>query len=199
MALEKDKTCASPMKISQEKAEFILESTFKAETQRSVEPFQPRQMSQKISNDPENSSKFQEAEILHNLGLEARKREDFTKAIELYTESLAIYPNNFKALFNRGFAYDKLRKFDLAIEDYTKSLEIEPTNAYALYNKGISLDKKGMYNEAINNFTMAITLRGDKADFFHNRGFAYRKKKDYRNAISDYTQAISINPQYFKV
>ena len=146
-----------------------------------------------------DKSVFNEAERLHALGFEQRKAGDFVKAIDFYTESLAVLPNNFKVLFNRGFAYDKLGEYQLAIQDYTKAVDLEPTNPFAFYNRGISLDKKGLYDEAISNFTTAISLQSDKADFYHNRGFAYRKKKDYPHALEDYSKAIALAPNHFKV
>jgi len=138
------------------------------------------------------------AEWLHAQGFEARKRGDFPLAIDCYTKALEIFPNHFKALFNRGFAYDKMGEFNLAIEDYTKAIKLDPKNAYAYYNRGISLDRKNQYDDAIKNFTIAISLEPKKADFHHNRGFAYRKKKNFQQAIIDYTRAIELDAGHFK-
>jgi tetratricopeptide (TPR) repeat protein len=46
--------------------------------------------------------------MYHSQGWEARKRQDFKGAIELYSKALELNPQHFKAYFNRGFAYDKV-------------------------------------------------------------------------------------------
>lgn len=39
----------------------------------------------------------------HQQGFEARRKEDFIKAVEFYTMSLMFNAKHFKAIFNRGF------------------------------------------------------------------------------------------------
>jgi len=46
--------------------------------------------------------------MYHSQGYAARKKGDYQTAIEFYSMALEIFPNHFKALFNRGFAFDKL-------------------------------------------------------------------------------------------
>ncbi len=139
-----------------------------------------------------------EAEKVHAMGYDARKKGDYKTAVAFYTKAISMCEGFFKAYFNRGFAYDKLGEYEKAIADYSKALEIEPKNAYVYYNRGVSLDKLQRYDEAIYNFSMAITLEPSKADFYHNRGFAFRKKLEYEKAIQDYSKAISLNPGHFK-
>ena len=45
------------------------------------------------------------------------------KAIELYTESLKLKPNDTKSLYRRGRAYEELKDFDNAVSDFNKVLE----------------------------------------------------------------------------
>ncbi len=54
----------------------------------------------------------EQAEECHSKGYEARKKGDYQKAIDFYTESIKLMPNHFKALFNRGFAFDKIGEYD---------------------------------------------------------------------------------------
>eukprot|EP01022_Parablepharisma_sp_SALTPOND_P028607 TRINITY_DN71236_c0_g1_i1.p2 TRINITY_DN71236_c0_g1~~TRINITY_DN71236_c0_g1_i1.p2 ORF type:complete len:418 (-),score=26.79 TRINITY_DN71236_c0_g1_i1:883-2052(-) len=206
MALEKDNkanAAVSPMKIRVENADYILEPAF-TENHGTVDDCTfGRRSTSRCSNlrfsDALDKNAENEAERLHALGYECRKKGDFVKAVDYYTKSLEIRTKNFKVLFNRGFAYDKLGEYDKAIQDYSRAIEVEPTNAYAFYNRGISFDKKGNYAEAINNFTMAIALDCNNADFYHNRGCAYRKTKEFYKAIEDYTKAIELAPSHFKV
>ncbi len=140
-----------------------------------------------------------EAEKLHALGYEAKKRGDFAEAVSLYSKAIEASPGYLKAYFNRGFAFDKLGEYAKAIEDYTRVVELDPRNAYALYNRGIALQKLMRLDEAVADFTKAIAIMPEKADFYHNRGFAYRKKRDLERAVKDYGEAIRIDPSHFKV
>jgi tetratricopeptide (TPR) repeat protein len=92
---------------------------------------------------------LRQADVLHSYGWEARKRQDFRKAIEYYNSAIELNPSHFKAIFNRGFAFDKLGDVDRAIRDYRQALLIEPANAFCYYNLGISLDKKGLSDDAV--------------------------------------------------
>lgn len=152
-----------------------------------------------VSSSRGGSRQNAEAERLHTMGYEARKKGDYKTAVQLYTKAIEASDSYFKAYFNRGFAFDKLEEYENAIKDYTKALELEPKNAFVYYNRGISLDKLQRLDEAIYNFSMAITLEPAKADFYHNRGFAYRKKLEYEKALQDYGKAIELAPNHFKV
>lgn len=71
---------------------------------------------QKELTDLEKASWYILLRRYHQQGYEARKKEDFALAIQLYTEGLRFNPHHFKMIFNRGFAYDKLKMYDLAVQ-----------------------------------------------------------------------------------
>ena len=70
----------------------------------------------------ELKSMKESAEELHTKGYEARRNGDYQTAIRLYSDSLKLMPDHFKALFNRGFAFDKLGEYELAIKDYRRAI-----------------------------------------------------------------------------
>jgi Flp pilus assembly protein TadD len=104
---------------------------------------------------------LRQADLLHSYGWDARKRQDFRKAIEYYNSAIELNPAHFKAIFNRGFAFDKLGDVDRAIRDYRQALQLEPANAFCYYNLGISLDKKGLSEDAVTlvSLRLKISLR----------------------------------------
>lgn len=150
-------------------------------------------------NKKDKKKNLEKWEVFHAQGYAARKKENYSMAIDLYTNALSINPKYFKALFNRGFAYDKIGEYDRAILDYTKSLEVEPNNAYAYYNRAISYDKKGEIEKTLQDFTTAIKLLPTKIDFYLNRAYAFRKIKDYDMAIKDYSEVIKLDNNNNKV
>ena len=51
---------------------------------------------------------MKQADVFHSYGGQARKKQDFQKAIEFYNKAIELNANHFKAIFNRGFAFDKI-------------------------------------------------------------------------------------------
>ncbi len=59
-------------------------------------------------------------------------------AIEDYTKSLELKPDEIETLQNRGAAYDSVGKFSEAIQDYSATLQLDPDNLLSLENRGNS-------------------------------------------------------------
>lgn len=118
------------------------------------------------------------------------------KAIEAYSHTVELNPNNTKAYNNRGVAYTNKGDFDEAIVDYTKAIELNPNYAKAYNNRGGSYYLKGKYDSAIIDFSKAIELNPDYAVAHNNRGVAYHLKKEYDSSIVDFSKAIELNPDY---
>ncbi len=57
---------------------------------------------------------------------EAIKNGDFQKAVNLYTEALAVDPENHILYSNRAAAYIKLQAYNKALKDARKARELDP-------------------------------------------------------------------------
>lgn len=57
---------------------------------------------------------------------EAIKKGDFRKAVQLYTEALALTPHNYILYSNRSATYIKLGEPDKALKDARKAKELNP-------------------------------------------------------------------------
>ena len=77
----------------------------------------------------------------------------YKEAIEEYTQSISLSPNDAGAYNGRGAALTGLNKNDEAIEKFQTAINIDPANAFAYCNLGIAFNKKGKYEEAIGKFT----------------------------------------------
>jgi tetratricopeptide (TPR) repeat protein len=131
---------------------------------------------------------------LNNIGLIYDKQGDFDKAIDNFTKTIEINPNDADAYYNRGIAYGKKGEFDKAIVDFTKAIEINPKYADAYNNRGMAYRKKGELDKAIADYTKTIEINSNDADAYNNRGIAYGKKGEDDKALADFTKAIEINP-----
>ena len=139
-----------------------------------------------------------DAEKYFRYGVEAHQRGDFDRAIQDYTEAIALNPDLAGVYYNRGIAYGEKGDHDRAIQDYDKAIVLKPDYAEAYNNRGIDYREKGDYDRAIQDYSKAIELKPDFAEAYNNRGNAYGEKGDYGRAIQDYSKAIELKPDYAK-
>ncbi|MBR8834863.1 MAG: tetratricopeptide repeat protein [Stigonema ocellatum SAG 48.90 = DSM 106950] len=119
--------------------------------------------------------------------------EDYSKAIENYTQSLLLNPNDATAYLRRGHAYSELGNYPSAIEDYTQSLQINSYNATAYMGRATAHFKLEDYISAIEDYTQFLLLNPYDATAYISRGHARSKLKDYSNAIEDYKKAREVS------
>ena len=132
---------------------------------------------------------FQQGNFLLMLG-------QIDKAIEAYSYTIELNPNNVSAYNNRGVAYDKKVEVDRAIQDFNTAIQLNPDYAAVYTNRGAVYNKKGDIDRAIADFDTAIDLKPDYAAAYTNRGNAYNKKGAFDHAILDFTQAIQLKPDH---
>src|SRR4030067_699181 len=80
------------------------------------------------------------------------------KAIEDYSKSIDMNPNNAEAYGNRGLIYYKKGQYDRAIEDFNKAIAINPNDADAYRNRGRAYYDKGFMEKAMADFQKACDL-----------------------------------------
>lgn len=67
-------------------------------------------------------------------------KEEYDKAIEDYTTSIKINPNDANIYYNRGNAWYGAKDNDKAIKDYTTAIKINPDFAKAYNNRSVVWD-----------------------------------------------------------
>ena len=65
-------------------------------------------------------------------------------AIDNFTKSLRIDPDDALAYYNRGWNYDELGNHEEAIADFTRAIRIDPDYASAYQNRGITKQYAGL-------------------------------------------------------
>ncbi len=129
-----------------------------------------------------------------NLGDALDKLGRYGEAMQHYSESLRIKPDD-------AFVYDKLAtdldmvgRLDDAVVYYEKSLQLDPGNAQVHNNLGITLIRRGNTDEAIRQFMQAVQLDPGLVDAHYNLGMALAEKGKKREAIQQYYEALRLNP-----
>lgn len=86
-------------------------------------------------------------------GNKAFKAGQYAKAVELYTEALAVDPTNkgtnSKILQNRALCQSKLKQWSKAIEDCDAALKLDPTYTKAKKTRAKALGENGDWEEAV--------------------------------------------------
>ena len=123
----------------------------------------------------------------------AEKQDWYNKAVEHYTEAIALNPKLIQAYNNRGNVYRSKGKFDTAIQDYNTAIALNPEFAGAYHNRGAAYGKKGELDSAIQNYNTAIALNPELADTYSNRGYTYLEIGNLEKAVQDYNRAIALN------
>lgn len=105
----------------------------------------------------------QEAEARKNAGNERLKAGDYTGAEQLYSEAIALDPNNAVFFSNRCAARQYLNRHEDALQDARESGRLNPSFAKAFMRAGHSLVALGRPQEAIEEFERALALNADDA------------------------------------
>jgi tetratricopeptide (TPR) repeat protein len=108
------------------------------------------------------------------------------RALQIYSELLAVEPNNAVVYNNIGYFYAYRGDYDKAIENLRKYQFMAPDQANPYDSLGEIQAYSGHYDEAIQNLNQALKL---KPDFFHSYlklGVAYEGKGEYAKALEFY-------------
>ncbi|CAH0043609.1 unnamed protein product [Clonostachys solani] len=96
-------------------------------------PTQPTSDINSDSHSVSSMSEYYAKEIVRvkTIGNEAYKKGQFTRAMEIYSDALVIWPsdktNNARVALNRAQTYIKLGEFQLAIKDCERALRLDPS------------------------------------------------------------------------
>jgi len=133
--------------------------------------------------------------LRHTIG-----RED-DKAIEEYTQAIALNPDYVEAYIYRGFAYYNRGTFtsdagqhELAVKDFRKVVAMKPGTYSAYLAQGSIYIHQKEFEKGIEEVNKAIALDPDEALAYGLRGFIYmqEKNKDPEKVIADSSKAINI-------
>jgi tetratricopeptide (TPR) repeat protein len=140
------------------------------------------------------SSRPNNTDALHILGLVALETQKFARAVEFLSRVVKINPRYATAFVNRGSAFQALGQWDSALDSYARALELDGSLAEAHYNCGVVLQKLRREEEALASYDAAIALRPNLGDAYLNRALALHEMKRTRAALASYDQALALDP-----
>ncbi|MGE5197223.1 MAG: tetratricopeptide repeat protein [Deltaproteobacteria bacterium] len=126
---------------------------------------------------------------------------EFKSAIEDFSNSVKLNPNDYFAYYQRAKAHENTNEIDKAIADYGQVIKTGPRSHLAgisLYYRGVLYQKRKHFDEAIADYTSIIENKEEdkirRAHAYNNRGLIYDRQGRYDRAIYDYNKAIEIIP-----
>ena len=134
---------------------------------------------------------------LFEKGVALLKQEKFQAAIDVFSELVALVPENPDVYKNRGVAHMKLNQYDLAIQDFEKTREIKPDLKGLYSNLGVAWYYKGNYSRAIKNYNMEIALTPDNYYAYFNRAICRSELEEIELSLEDVNTSLEIFPRFY--
>jgi putative GTP pyrophosphokinase len=83
---------------------------------------------------------------------------DYDSALEDFSRSVELNPENCTAFHYRGLAYQVLQEYAMALEDFDCCLRLDPHRATALYSRGQVRFRMGDYTRALADCEQALNV-----------------------------------------
>jgi tetratricopeptide (TPR) repeat protein len=108
------------------------------------------------------------------------------RALQIYSELIAIDPNNAGVYNQIGYYYAWRGDYEKAMENLKKYQFMAPDQANPYDSLGEVQAFSGHYDEAIKNLNRALALKPDFFESYGHLGVAYEGMGDYPKAIENY-------------
>ncbi len=146
----------------------------------------------KIANKMADEERLFQANEWFEKGRQYDLNRQYYKAIDAFTNAIAL-DNNFSiAFFRRGSIYLWIEQFDKAIIDLTKAITLNPGDYKAYNNRGLAYELKGDPEKAIKDFTAAIAREGSNPVIYRMRGNNYLASGQKKKAVSDFQKSCDM-------
>jgi tetratricopeptide (TPR) repeat protein len=128
------------------------------------------------------------------LGFVQKAQANIHGAIQAYTISLTLAPNNCYCHYNLGNALSQVGRFNEAIEAYGQALALNSQFPEALTNLGSAFLEVGEHQKAVSSCVDALSINPSHFAALNNLGKAQQALGDSRSAIDTFKRAIACNP-----
>lgn len=119
------------------------------------------------------------------------------KSIELLTQTIALCPRHFSALFMLGIEYMRKENYITAIEHFKKAQLIQMDHIELQINLGHCFFHTKQYLYARDCYRYALELKPGDKDLHFNLGVLAEKENFDDHAINHYLNTIKIDPNYY--
>lgn len=103
----------------------------------------------------ESTNKLLLADIYNDRGLAYFNSQNLAAARQSFNLAIRLYPDNYRAFFNRGCLYEYIDNNLQAIHDFSQVIKLKPSHALAYVNRGLTNYNLGFYQKAIADLQQA--------------------------------------------
>jgi len=131
--------------------------------------------------------------------LEAHSKQQFLKAIEIYSQILRqkLKPAIRSIVYNhRGMAYFVQGDYEKAIKDFNQAYKFDSQNLRALNNRGLAYRMLKKYDLALKDFDHSLEVDAYQHEGYHMRALTYYDLQDFPKALADCNKALNLKPDY---
>jgi tetratricopeptide (TPR) repeat protein len=129
-------------------------------------------------------------------GLALHQAGQLAEAEKIYSQILAIDPDQFDARHLLGFTYHQCGDSVQAVHHIDLALQKNPDNILALNNRGIALNALKRFDEALASYDRAIASRPDFLEALMNRGNTLQELQRFDEALASFDRAIAARPDH---
>ncbi|CAL1538985.1 unnamed protein product [Lymnaea stagnalis] len=91
-------------------------------------------------------------------GNEMAQVDEYTAAIQLFTEAISLDPTDFRFFGNRSYCYDRIEQYDKALRDAEKAIKLDKDWPKGYFRKGRALAGLKMFGDAEKAFMQVLKL-----------------------------------------
>lgn len=148
-----------------------------------AEPECPASNSNSVPNEGLSDPNFH-----FKLGVDAKRNQEFQKAIGHFTDTIQISPKYVNAYVNRGDSHLRLEQYQKAIADYDQAFLLDSAQPWSFWGRGRVYSMLSEHKKAIKEFDKAIKTF-PCGNFFYNRGICYQMLGKNKQANKDFADA----------
>ncbi|MDH5229505.1 MAG: tetratricopeptide repeat protein [Gammaproteobacteria bacterium] len=140
----------------------------------------------------QNYEAFDNDELL-NLALDASRKEDFQKSLELLKAVIGQDDKNAKAHYLLGAVHAQLSLYDKAVDDLARALDIDPNLDSARFQLGLLFISSHRLDDAIQVWEKLDRLGDDNPLVLFKTGLVHLANDEYDQCIRLLEQGIEKN------
>lgn len=134
----------------------------------------------------------QTAREYYEQGIEKAQAGKLEEAIDLFSKSIELQPEDYYAWYNRGIAKNMLNLYEEALPDFEQTIKLAPDYKKGWLNRGTTKKRLTDYEGALLDYTYAIQLDPKYGDGYYNRGLVYEMLSKRDSACMDFHKAKEI-------
>lgn len=138
----------------------------------------------------------QTAEEFYAMGYNAAENENYSQAINLYSQAIALDEKHYSAYYNRAWCFYKTSDFPKALFDLNKAIALNDADAGAYTLRGMIRSKMSNYNSAFTDYQKALELSPDDKMILNNMGVVMEKMESWNEALKYYEKAVAVDNTY---